>query len=1242
MEFGLGLVLSFTDNATSGINSAVQSLGQLTQMAENASTSLEKTASLSAFSVISNQIGETFTSMGSSILSTLTQVVGKVNETGQTLMYAENQLNALYASSGKTGKEVIAQIQEYAKTSMFEFENLIPAVTSLKSVGIEAFDAITSSTGNATYSLLDYASALASFAPQMTNAYGTGINAAIGAMREYIAEGNAMSLKRGAGLDITGILGEEKGATIEERTRQVADLVETLGMMPMVDMMSESPTTKLSNMGDTLFQFVGMVSESGVYEAISGLIDIFADFVSSIDDSRLQNIAKSVGSALSSLIKPIESVAKKLVSLAESFLTLLENNPAITKFVAIGSALAGVLLTLVGIVLKVSSAFSGFSLMMMTSGTSFKSILSLLSSGALKITGTILPLAAVFSVLALAWNNDIGGIKTTVTNFVSNLSDAFNTAKQAVSGSVEDLTTTLEDLRNKDDFFSNLTIGIMKVIVLVQSLVDVWNDNTLSDDLFAKATELGILPLIEAILDLKYRFEFFKQGFIDGWNQIAEDVKTAISGFTSKIEGTFLEDLLDDLTAFLDKLTSGDTQAWYDFGVSFAEFTANVLLFKGALKATTSIVTPFVKAFEALSKLKFGSVFGKLGTEIENIVNVLKGGQGVSVLSKLIEVFKGVASGGLSLHDALTVVFGSVGTTIAGIVSVVTGAVTAVVNFIDMLKNGFSWLNEILMVVGIAIAAVGAVILGAPAVVAAVVAAIIAAVATLVVLIKDHWEEIKEFFSTLGTWINDNVIQTVKDFFTELWDKIVEGVSNAIQKIKDFFSSVATWIDTNVVQPVSNFFSELWNSIVTGIDNAVNWVSEAVESIKNFFSTIANWIYTNVIEPVVNFFSTYIFPIIEKIGEIVAKIVEIVVTLVQVAVQQLKQKITEIVENIRNKFNEIVSWIDTNVIQPVKEFFSALWDSIVEKVKGFVDKVRFKFYEALLFIQTEIVNPIREFFYTLWDNIVEKITNFVEKAKTIIGAITEWINTNIITPVSEFFSNLWDGIVEKVTSFVDRVKEIFTAVRDWINDNIIAKISEFFTGLWEKIKTAFQTVADTISSVLKGAVNTVLDFICGVINSVINGINSAIDVINAIPGVSITKISLLEVPRLAEGGVIDKPTIAQIGEAGKEAVVPLENNLEWISSLASMLVHEMAENLVPSNTSSYVNNNQGDNNQKYLTNNSTNATYEGDTDNSVVFNDGAIQIIVQNASEDEALRFAQKVLEYIKRQKELDAMMCYA
>ena len=47
--------------------------------------------------------------------------------------------------------------------------------------------------------------------------------------------------------------------------------------------------------------------------------------------------------------------------------------------------------------------------------------------------------------------------------------------------------------------------------------------------------------------------------------------------------------------------------------------------------------------------------------------------------------------------------------------------------------------------------------------------------------------------------------------------------------------------------------------------------------------------------------------------------------------------------------------------------------------------------------------------------------------------------------------------------------------------------------------------------------------------------------------------NISEIPLLAKGGVISQPTQAIIGEAGKEAVLPLENNLEWLDRLSEMI-----------------------------------------------------------------------------------------
>lgn len=161
----------------------------------------------------------------------------------------------------------------------------------------------------------------------------------------------------------------------------------------------------------------------------------------------------------------------------------------------------------------------------------------------------------------------------------------------------------------------------------------------------------------------------------------------------------------------------------------------------------------------------------------------------------------------------------------------------------------------------------------------------------------------------------------------------------------------------------------------------------------------------------------------------------------------------------------------------------------------------------------------------------------------------------------------WDEIKAAVSKAVDAIWGWIKGVADKIGNafkkmgdgikNVWNGIVNFFSGIVTKIKDLFSKVATTvgnaISNTVKKAINGVLSTGVKIINGFISAINGAISIINAIPGVNINKLSKLEVPQLAKGGIVDSATLAVVGERGKEAVMPLENNTEWMDVLAARL-----------------------------------------------------------------------------------------
>ena len=94
-----------------------------------------------------------------------------------------------------------------------------------------------------------------------------------------------------------------------------------------------------------------------------------------------------------------------------------------------------------------------------------------------------------------------------------------------------------------------------------------------------------------------------------------------------------------------------------------------------------------------------------------------------------------------------------------------------------------------------------------------------------------------------------------------------------------------------------------------------------------------------------------------------------------------------------------------------------------------------------------------------------------------------------------------------------------------------------------------------VNAIIRG-INKVVSIPFNAINSVLSKIRD-VSILGVEPFTWVHTIEVPQIPQLARGGVVDGATLAMIGERGKEAVVPLENNLEWLDKLAGMLADKM-------------------------------------------------------------------------------------
>lgn len=199
--------------------------------------------------------------------------------------------------------------------------------------------------------------------------------------------------------------------------------------------------------------------------------------------------------------------------------------------------------------------------------------------------------------------------------------------------------------------------------------------------------------------------------------------------------------------------------------------------------------------------------------------------------------------------------------------------------------------------------------------------------------------------------------------------------------------------------------------------------------------------------------------------------------------------------------------------------------------------------------------------------VVAAIAALIAGLVLIIAADWENFKQTVWEPIKEWGMELWENFKQ----IGEGLQEIFQGVLDFLEGvftlnwkKIWNGIKKFFIGVWDVIVGSLKASVN----LLIGALNTVYNAICGVINACIEAINKiSFTVPDWVPvlggkqfgGFNLQKIQPINIPYLANGGITTGATIAKIGEAGREAVLPLENNTGWMDDLASKLASKMPD-----------------------------------------------------------------------------------
>ncbi len=286
--------------------------------------------------------------------------------------------------------------------------------------------------------------------------------------------------------------------------------------------------------------------------------------------------------------------------------------------------------------------------------------------------------------------------------------------------------------------------------------------------------------------------------------------------------------------------------------------------------------------------------------------------------------------------------------------------------------------------------------------------------------------------------------------------------------------------------------------------------------------------------------------------------------------------IYSLVENIFSSFANVIYTVvtDENTKSTIKEALGTLFSNLASDADDLANNLVTLITGILSFIGETIVTPenvnnLVGAITTFISTIADKKDEIVAALKPIITTLTDGLKQLVHSgAIDEAFSTIYDVLTES---------GVFDLIAQWVSLQLQIKWNAFLMELGAKLSTFGAWLLDGAKDILnlfkvivgiiglggvylgkgiKAVINGVIDIINTGIKSIVGGINSLLNAGSGLldkVGINVGEITFTGIPKLATGGIVTRPTMTITGEAGAEAVLPLERNTQWMDNLANKI-----------------------------------------------------------------------------------------
>ena len=336
--------------------------------------------------------------------------------------------------------------------------------------------------------------------------------------------------------------------------------------------------------------------------------------------------------------------------------------------------------------------------------------------------------------------------------------------------------------------------------------------------------------------------------------------------------------------------------------------------------------------------------------------------------------------------------------------------------------------------------------------------------------------------------------------------KIIAGLTTFITNVVNGFKYLWLVLTENPIVTIIAVIAGIIVALISLYQNCEgfrNWVNNAWAELKKIFIALQN--------------------IFNTLGSFIVALVMVIATTIWDIIKGAWETIKGVIIAAQEVFNTLGSFI-------VACFF-ALWDAGV---------------------------AVWNWLVSTWGTVKTKAVDIWNGVKAVWQAAPQWFG-NIWNTVKTKVAEKWAAMKQGAVNAWTGIKETFANIPNWFKEK--------FASAWQKVKDVFSTGGQIFTGIKEG----IVDAFKKVVNAIITGINKVIatpfnkikEILTKVKNVDIMGFkpfnfinvswSVPQIPKLAQGGIITSPQLVMAGENGAEAIVPLENNTEWINKVAAQI-----------------------------------------------------------------------------------------